>query len=83
MDSIGGMLNPDGEMPKNTLQKGILLSFYWKKIMVYNVILTETIGISVMFLLGFYSFFSRVDTKGCCRRWRCTKSEETARQNKC
>ncbi len=21
MDSIGGMLNPDGEMPKNTLQK--------------------------------------------------------------
>ncbi len=24
MDSIGGMLNPIGKMPKNTLQKGIL-----------------------------------------------------------
>ncbi len=24
MDYIGGMLNPEGEMPKNTLQKGIL-----------------------------------------------------------
>ncbi len=27
MDYIGGMLNPEGEMPKNTLQKGILLWF--------------------------------------------------------
>ncbi len=32
MDYIGGMLNPVGEMPKKiTLQKGILLWFYWKK----------------------------------------------------
>ncbi len=31
MDSIGGMLNPDGEMPKNTLQKGILLCFTGKR----------------------------------------------------
>ncbi len=29
--------------------------------MVYNGILMETIGMSVMFLLGFYCFFSRVD----------------------
>ncbi len=50
--------------------------------MVYNVILMETIGISVMVSIGLLFFFSRVDTKGCCRRWRCTESEETARQNK-
>ncbi len=30
MDSIGGMLSLDGEMPKNTLQKGILLCFTGK-----------------------------------------------------
>ncbi len=29
MDSIGVLLNPVGEMPKNTLQKGILLWFYF------------------------------------------------------
>ncbi len=29
--------------------------------MVYNSIIMETIGNSVMFLLGFYVFFSRVD----------------------
>ncbi len=57
MDSIGGMLNPDGEMPKNTLQKGILLWFYWKKIMVCNVNLMETIGISVMVSIGLLFFF--------------------------
>ncbi len=57
MDSIGGMLNPDGEMPKNPLQKGILLWFYWKKIMVYNVILMETIGMSVMVSIGLLFFF--------------------------
>ncbi len=50
--------------------------------MVCNVILMETIGISVMVSIGLLFFFSRVDTKGCCRRWRCTESEETARQNK-
>ncbi len=44
-------------MPKNTLQKGILLWFYWKKIMVYNVILMETIGISVMVSIGLLFFF--------------------------
>ncbi len=57
MDYIGGMLNPEGEMPQNTLQKGILLWFYWKKIMVYNVILMETIGISVMVSFGLLFFF--------------------------
>ncbi len=62
MDSIGGMLNPDGEMPKNTLKKGILLWFYWKKIMVYDVILMETIGMSVMFTV--LSCYVRFDIKG-------------------
>ncbi len=57
MGYIGGMLNPEGEMPKNTLQKGILLWFYWKKIMVYNNILMETIGISVMVCFGLLFFF--------------------------
>ncbi len=57
MDSIGGMLNPDGEMPQNTHTKGILLRFYWKKIMVYNVILMETIGMSVMVSIGLLFFF--------------------------
>ncbi len=48
LDSIGGRLNPVGEMHKNIQQKGILLWFYWKRLMVYNVILMETNGISVM-----------------------------------
>ncbi len=51
------LLNPVGEMPKNTLQKGILLWFYLKKLMVYNVILMETNGISVMVSIGLLFFF--------------------------
>ncbi len=47
--------------------------------MVYNVILMETIGISVMVSFGLLFFFSRVDTKGCCRRWRCVESEENCK----
>ncbi len=31
MDYIGGMLNPEGEMPKNTLQKGICYGFTGKR----------------------------------------------------
>ncbi len=57
MDSIGGMLNPDGEMPKNTLQKMNFVMFYWKKLMVYNVILMETIIISVMVFIGLLLLF--------------------------
>ncbi len=56
MDSIGGMLNPDGEMPQNTLQFNFVM-FYWKKIMVYNVILMETIGMSVMVSIGLLFLF--------------------------
>ncbi len=52
MDSIGGMLNA-----QNTLQKGILKWFYCKKRMVYNGILMETIGISVMVSIGLLMFF--------------------------
>ncbi len=33
LDSFGGMLNPDGEMPK-THYKTEFVWFYWKKIMV-------------------------------------------------
>ncbi len=54
MDSIGGMLNPIGKMPKTHYTKefsnGTVI--YWKKLMVYNGILMETVGISVMFFLA-------------------------------
>ncbi len=46
-DSIGGMLNPIGKMAK-THYKNEFCNFYWKKLMVYNGILMETIGVSVM-----------------------------------
>ncbi len=48
MDSIGGMLNPIGKMPKTHYKKKFSNGFTWKKIMVYSGILMETIGISVM-----------------------------------
>ncbi len=50
MDSIGAMLNPIGKMPKT----------HWKKL-IYNAILMETIGISVMVSIGLLLllFFSR------------------------
>ncbi len=57
MDSIGGMLNPIGKMPKTHYKNEFCNGFTGKKLMVYNGILMETIGISVMFLLGFYCFF--------------------------
>ncbi len=56
IDSIGGMLNPIEKMPK-TNKNECFNGFTGKKLMVYNGILMETIGISVMFLLGFYCLF--------------------------
>ncbi len=56
MDSIGGMLNPIGKMPK-THYKKILKWFYLKKLMVHNGIIMETIGISVMVSIGLLLFF--------------------------
>ncbi len=57
MDSIGGMLNPIGKMPKTPQKKEFCNGFTGKKRMVHNGILMQTIGISVMFLLGFYCFY--------------------------
>ncbi len=51
-DSIGGMLNPIGKMPKTHYKKEFCNVFYWKKLMVHNGILMETIGISVMVSIG-------------------------------
>ncbi len=56
IDSIGGMLNPIEKMPKHNNNE-CFNGFTGKKLMVYNGILMETIGISVMFLLGFYCLF--------------------------
>ncbi len=47
MDSIGGMLNPIGKMHKTD----------YKKLMVNNYILLETIGIPVMVYIGLLLFF--------------------------
>ncbi len=47
MDYIGGMLNPIGKMLK-THNKNEFGYGFTGKIMVYNVILMENIGISVM-----------------------------------
>ncbi len=61
MDSIGWMLNPIGKMPKTHYKMNFLMS-YWKKLMVYNGILMEAIGISVMVSIGLLLFFfSRVN----------------------
>ncbi len=61
MDSIGGMLNPIGQMPKTVYKKNFVM-FYWKKIMVYGGILMANIGISVMVSIGLLLFllFNRV-----------------------
>ncbi len=48
MDSIGGMLNPIGKMPKTHYKKEFCCGFTGKKSNVYNSILMEIIGISVM-----------------------------------
>ncbi len=39
-------------MPKTHYKKEFFLWFYWKKLMVYNGILMETIGIAVMVSIG-------------------------------
>ncbi len=54
MDYIGGMLNPIGKMPKPHYK-----NFFYKKkkLIVYNGILMETIGISVMVSIGLLLFF--------------------------
>ncbi len=58
MDSIGGMLNPFGKMLKTHYKNEFCNGFTGKKLMVYNGVLMETIGISVMasivFLAGHY-----------------------------
>ncbi len=57
MDYIGGMLNSIKKIHKTHYKNEFLNGFTGKKLMFYNGILMETIGISVMFLLGFYCFF--------------------------
>ncbi len=56
VDYIGGMLKHIGEMPKTHYKKIYFSMFYWKKLMVYNGILMETIGISVMASIVFFLF---------------------------
>ncbi len=55
MDSIGEMLNHIGQMPKTHYKNELCNGFTGKKLMVYNVILMETIGISVMDSIVFFS----------------------------
>ncbi len=50
MDSIGGILNPIGQMSKHATKINFVM-FYWKKLMVYNGILMETLGFLWWFLL--------------------------------
>ncbi len=57
MDSIGGMINPIGKMPKTYYKKEFCNVLLEKKLMVYNGILMETIGISVMVSIGLLLFF--------------------------
>ncbi len=57
MDYIGGMLNHFGEMPKTQYKNTFCNGFTGKKLMVYNGILMETIGISVMVSIGLLLFF--------------------------
>ncbi len=52
MDSIGWI----EKCPKHT-SKIHLVMFYWKKLMVYNGTLMETIGIYVMMSIGLLLFF--------------------------
>ncbi len=56
MDYIGGMLNPIGKMLK-THNKNEFGYGFTGKIMVYNVILMENIGISVMVSNGLLLFY--------------------------
>ncbi len=57
MNYIGVMLNPFGEMPKTQYKNTFCTGFTGKKLMVYNGILMETIGISVMVSIGLLLFF--------------------------
>ncbi len=54
MDSIGGMLNPIGKMSKTHYKNEFCNGFTGKKQMVYNGILMEIIGISVMVSIVFF-----------------------------
>ncbi len=54
MDSIGGMLIPIRQMPKTHYKNEFCNSFTEKKLMVYNGILMETIGIYVMVSIGLF-----------------------------
>ncbi len=56
MDSIGGMLNHIGKLPKTHYKKEFCNGFTGKKLMVYNGIVIETIGISVMVSIGLLLF---------------------------
>ncbi len=57
MDSIGGMLNPIGKMPKTHYKKEFCNGYTGKNLMVYNGILMETIRISLMVSFGLLLFF--------------------------
>ncbi len=57
MDSIGGMINPIGKMPKTHYKKEFCNGFIGIKLMFYNGILMETTGISVMVSIGLLLFF--------------------------
>ncbi len=59
MDYIGGVLNPIVKMPKTHYKNEFCNGFTGKKLMVYNGILMESIGISVMVSIGLLFFFSR------------------------
>ncbi len=54
MDSIGGMLNHIGKMPKTQYKMELFNGFTGKS---YNGILMETIVISVMVSMGVLLFF--------------------------
>ncbi len=56
MDSIGGMLNPIGKMPKTHYKKDFCYGFTGKNRMGYNGILMENIRISVMVSIGLLCF---------------------------
>ncbi len=66
MDYIGGMLNPIGKMHKTHYKNEFCNGFYWKKLMVHNYILLETIGIPVMVYIGLLLFFYLQGLEGSC-----------------
>ncbi len=56
MDSIGGMLNPIGKMPKTHFKMNFVMILLGKANVFFNGILIETIGISVMVSIGLLLF---------------------------